>query len=242
MNTVVDRTPPASMLRLIKLALETGLDKVSLGFEGMGYDFPAPIGWLLHLRRLDSYAADEEEGNYLTISARIGHEAEAYVGPVDNEEPYLNEEQIAAWITAPRPGARDYTPEEKAQFAQDTELFLAALEKGWQSSRGLRREDALGLEEHLPSQTPRPLVTKYNFAALNWFYGIEGHAGYNKNGTEVSENLTMIKAAITATAPYYCARGIERISQETLLAKLATQTPFFAPVAYNSEELDDWVL
>lgn len=242
MSHPVDRTVPASMIRLITLALETGLDKVSLGFEGMGHDFPAPIGWLLHLRRLDCYATDEQGGNFLTVSVRVGEEATAYVGPMHSANPYLDEAQIAAWITAPRPGARPYTAEECLSLAQDVQVFLAAVANGWEASRELRRGDALSLEEHLPSGQPRPVVTKYSYSALNWFYNTKKHPGYRKNGTEVSQSLTLIKAAITATTPYYCAQGMERISEVSLREKLGSPAPFTAPVAYTNEELDDWVL
>lgn len=49
----IDRTLPNELAELAHLALVQGLDEVHLLFEGLGADFPAPIGWQLNLTRID---------------------------------------------------------------------------------------------------------------------------------------------------------------------------------------------
>jgi len=49
----IDRTLPDGLAELAHLALVQGLDEVHLFFEGLGADFPAPIGWQLSLTRIN---------------------------------------------------------------------------------------------------------------------------------------------------------------------------------------------
>lgn len=53
MSADVDRTPPAEILELARLAISTELHEVGLLHQGLGADFPAHIGWQLSLTRID---------------------------------------------------------------------------------------------------------------------------------------------------------------------------------------------
>ena len=52
-ENTIDRTLPAELADLARLAITGGLDQVGLLFEGLGADFPASIGWQLSLTRTD---------------------------------------------------------------------------------------------------------------------------------------------------------------------------------------------
>lgn len=55
----IDRTLPAELSELARLAITSGLDEVHLLFQGLGADFPAAIGWQLSITRTDpSYLMD----------------------------------------------------------------------------------------------------------------------------------------------------------------------------------------
>ncbi|MFD4859842.1 hypothetical protein [Streptomyces atratus] len=65
--TDIDRTTPASLVELAQRAVRSGrIDKVFLGFEGLGAGFPAPIGWIMYLDRVET-----------TLAAQLGGPGEA---------------------------------------------------------------------------------------------------------------------------------------------------------------------
>lgn len=246
-----DRSLPAGMAELLRLALEAGLDFVELGFESLDYDFAAPIGWILHLSRVDPMLIDgpagspESRANHLTVTAQVGSQVNAYVGPINSEDPYLNEAQIAAWIQEPRAGIPEYTAEDRAALAGETKRFLDALANGWSASREIRRHDRVMMNKHFEANNP-DMVTVFKFSAPNWFYNIEGHPGNRENGTSTSLNLTVVSSKITAPIPYYCGIDGVRSDAQTILGKIASPQPWFAPVAYCTEETEsedsEWVL
>lgn len=243
--TTVDRTMPEPMRKLIRLALETGLDAVQFSFEGLSFDFAAPIGWILHLSRVDPIVVGHipQDSNHLTINCQIGSEPDAYVGPVDgSESPYLDAQQIADWITAPREGIPAYTAVEKAQFAQDADLFLETIDKGWHPARTLGRHNALTLDELLPGAGPHQIHVTYEFAALNWFYSVEGHPASQEMGAAVSENRVLIKRSITDVSAFYCTIDGKKTVESSVRDPLTRTAPWFAPVAYFDRNLEDWVL
>lgn len=258
-TTTPNRQLPEGMIKLLRLALESGLDGIELGFEGLGADFPAPIGWQLHLRRVDEMlvegpiGSDASRANWLNVSAQLGSEITAYVGPVDSENPYLNEEQIAAWITAPRAGITAPTDEERAVYGAETERFVTAVNNGFSAGRELRRWDQVSLTKFLTERATaeKPFVqpeltTVYKFSALNWFYNTVGHPAHRSNGTKVSENLTVMLKDASSAVPFYCAQDGTDISAQEILEKIATKSPWFAQMAYCTEETEDedggWVL
>lgn len=243
--TTVDRTMPESMRKLIRLALETGLDGVQFSFEGLSFDFAAPIGWLLHLSRLDPMVVGDvpQDSNHLTIGAQIGSEPDAYVGPVDgSESPYLNVEQITAWITAPREAVPAYTAAEKAQFTLDADLFLDAIDKGWSSSRQLHRNNAVMLDVHLPAEQPHRIHVTYEFSALNWHYSIDDHPASREMGAPISENRVLIKYSVTEASAFYSTINGQKTVESSVRDPLTRTAPWFAPVAYFDQALEDWVL
>lgn len=232
---VVDRSIPQEMKDLIRLALETGLDTVSIGYESIGSDFHAPIGWQLHMDRLETVERRKLRENFLSVTSQISSpDPTAYVGPHDVEDPYLHFDEIKAWIVAPREGIAEYSEAEKAQFVKDADLFLEAVSNGWEAQRELRRYDAENLDKHLPETSPHPIIVKYTFTALNWHFNEEGHPAHRSTDVDVSERMSVIKKGLSASKSYYSAIGITKVDESVVLGKVRSEAPWFVPMAYHT--------
>src|SRR3954454_8741041 len=73
----IDRMLPEKLKTLARLALAANFAKVSLDFEALGAEFPAPIGWQLSLQPHPITTGSQD---YLTVSAQIGSAPDAYIG------------------------------------------------------------------------------------------------------------------------------------------------------------------
>lgn len=239
---VVDRSIPQEMKDLIRLALETGLDTVSIGYESIGSDFNAPIGWQLHMDRLETVERADIRKNFLSVTTQISSpDPTAYVGDRSIAANYLDFDEIKAWITAPREGIAEYTDAEKAQFSKDADLFLEAISNGWEAQRELRRYDAENLEKHMPETSPHAMVVKYTYTALNWHFNEDGHSANRSTGVDVSERMSVIKRGLSTSNSYYSAIGITKVDESVVLGKLKDKAPWFVPVAYHDDALEEWI-
>ncbi|MFK0244524.1 hypothetical protein ACIQUM_07485 [Amycolatopsis azurea] len=248
--TVPDRAVPPELLDLARLALVTGLDEVQLGFEGLGAHFPAPIGWILGMTRVDDIhiAVIESQGlsdtaaltrvpNHLRVTAQVGTSAVAFRGI---GEPYWDADNIAEWIRRSRPGIDSPAETERAAFQDDAALMLGAWQRGWTAERALRRGSQTGAA-HSPYRIAVPMVVSYRFSALNYFYNVEGHIGHRDHGAPVSVDVLLSRASIGGDW-IYSAIGLDRIPVERALATVDQAPPWHAEVAYFDDDLEDWVI
>ncbi|WP_406004590.1 hypothetical protein [Streptomyces sp. NBC_00987] len=148
--TDIDRTIPASLVELAQRALRSGrIDEVFLGFEGLGADFPAAIGWIMHLSRVETTLAAQlgisDVNNHLVVTSQIGSEPRAFVGI---DRPMMDAEAITAWIDLPRPTDSG----EPIADLGDTEMLITAVRNGWSVQRELRRADHMFMCRHAPAE------------------------------------------------------------------------------------------
>ncbi|QXV57432.1 hypothetical protein CVV72_10815 [Amycolatopsis sp. TNS106] len=228
----------------------TGLDEVHLGFEGLGAEFPAPIGWMLCLTRLDDIhlavletlgLADTEAHthvpNRLRVTAQIGATVEAFRGL---GEPYWDAGNVAEWIRRPRSGIDTATDAELAAFQNDAELMIGAWQRGWTAERSLRRGSQTEAA-HSRHRIAVPIGVSYRFSALNHFYNVDGHPGHRDGGTAVSIDVLLSRASIGGDW-IYSAIGLDRLPVESALATVHKAPPWHAEVAYFDNDIEDWVL
>lgn len=236
-------TAPASLLALAEAAVLRGLDRVFLGFEGLGADFPAPIGWLLHLHQQQT---DPGAPNTLRVTMQ-DHDGspEAYVGGNWQNPVYWGQVEIREWIAGtPEPDAAA-----TARYAADWSRVALAYGNGWEVAREVRTSDhAVTVDvarRHGIEVDHRPPVSM-EVSALNHFFNIDGHPDHRDTGAPVS-----VRASLSIPAPgeersflsmdgdggtlvYGGASEFEDVISET--------ARWFVSVAVYDDTAEEWVL
>lgn len=251
---VPDRTIHPQMLVLTELALRYGLDEVSLGFEGLGSGFPAPIGWSLILTRREYQTIYQLTGEppeldvwapqCLRVDARVEETPTSYFGDPEAENAYLGFDQIAAWITQEDEFIPNPTPEEQEAFGKDIELFKA-IKNGWEVTRSLRRDVSLRTAE-LTGKTV-PVQSAYKFHASNGFYNVDGHEANHATGAPVSRELSLVRDDALSDQWMFGMENGKVCPPNDMLALIRSEAPWFVPVGYFehkegvSGEEGEWV-
>ncbi|MFF3127033.1 hypothetical protein ACFVRD_33080 [Streptomyces sp. NPDC057908] len=240
--TDIDRTIPASLVELAQRAVRSGrIDKVSLGFEGLGADFPAPIGWIMHLNRVETTLAAQlgisDVGNHLMATSQIGSEPRAFVGI---DRPMMDAEAITAWIALPRPTD---SGEPIADFG-DAEMLITAVRNGWSVQRELGRADHMIMSRHAPAEMSDrlPLRASYQLHALNNFYNVEDTPSHRSTGAPVSRSIFLRRDAVPASPWVSAMAEGTRISPESAITEISVRAPWYADVAYFDEDTETWIL
>lgn len=236
-----DRRMPQAMLDLYLLALETGtIDQVELGYEGLDAEFPAPVGWMLHLTRVEPELAHElgvdGDDNHLCVTAQVGsNEPQAFRGL---DEPYWGPEQITAWITRPRAGL----PQTQAAPVEihDVDLMLHSALNGWSCRRMLLRNQQYLMQERMPNHDPF-LMISYRFSALNWHYNDPSHPAHRDTGAQVSLDLSLGRF-LDKSSWNHALIEAKNVDPEEVLSQLKQRCPWYADVAYFDETKDTWAL
>ncbi|MFI9629223.1 hypothetical protein [Streptomyces sp. NPDC052042] len=223
----IDRKIPAALVGLAEEALRSGgIDEVFLGFEGLGADFPAPIGWIMHLHRVEevllAQAGLPDEGNHLMVSAQVGNGPTAFVGIGQD---YLDAEGIQQWIARPRP------EEAEAPLGDlgDADLLITAVRNGWSITRKLDR--------YVESAR-----CGYTFHALNNGYAVEGSTSHHSTGAPVSRQLHLSRPALPAAPWSHALAGATRVPPQDVITEISRRAPWYADVAYFDEVADEWVV
>ncbi|MFC9755200.1 hypothetical protein [Streptomyces sp. NPDC056921] len=240
--TDIDRTIPASLVELAQRALRSGrIDEVFLGFEGLGADFPAPIGWIVHLNRVETTLAAQlgisDVNNHLVVTSQIGSEPRAFVGI---DRPMMDAEAITAWIDLPRPTDSG----EPIADLGDTETLITAVRNGWSVQRELRRADHMIMSRHAPAEMcdRLPLGASYQLHALNNFYNVKDTPSHRSTGAPVSRTIFLRRDAVPA-GPWLSAMAEgTRISPESAISEISVRAPWYADVAYFDEDTETWIL
>ncbi|MEV7952898.1 hypothetical protein [Streptomyces sp. NPDC088141] len=240
--TDIDRTIPASLVELAQRALRSGrIDEVFLGFEGLGADFPAPIGWIMHLNRVEITLAAQlgisDVGNHLVATSQIGSEPGAFVGI---DRPMMDAEAITAWIDLPRPTGSG----EPIADLGDAEMLITAVRNGWSVQRELRRADHMITSRHTPAEMPDrlPLQASYQLHALNNFYNVEDTSSHRSTGAPVSRMIFFRRYAVPASSWVSAMADGTRISPEGAVNEISVRAPWYADVAYFDEDAETWIL
>lgn len=257
-KNAIDRTLPEELADVARLAVASGLDKTVLHFEGLSHDFPAPIGWMLSISRVDQaylnglqigghddeYAALTAERNHIAINVQIGDGVKAYVGDEDGESgtPYWGAERIKEWITTPLPGL-ELTESESESCRLDADWMIEAWRKGWRFERSVDRGQSL-----ISRADDFSAPVSYSFEAQNWFYNVEGSPSHRSSGSEVSFGFRAMRDGLDGEwvqawqgAEEMEGGGFRPLSTpiERMLDWSASTPPWSARVAYLDDETDD---
>lgn len=234
-----DRTPPEDLLELARLALTAGLDVVHLGFEGLGADFPAPIGWNLMFSRVQpgsTHALDSPFSvDFVRINAQVDDVPSAYVAGEHWDVGRLRE-----WILADRAGIAAPTGIERTNAEEDAELMTAAWLRGWSAERTIDRVTAESLTRAFGMDIP-PLC-RYMFTADNNFYCVDGHAAHRKTGAPTSIRLWMTRENLVNSWDLGIDEHLRPTENEEIVRRVTNIPPWHAEVARFDEELEEWVL
>lgn len=251
MTKTIDRTLPAEMIDLARLALSTGLDEVDLSFEGLGADFEAPVGWSMILFRTTDPGTAQQKQDHLRITADVNEEPTAYHPDYHATEGMWDSQQIRQWILA-TPSHPDLdVSDERVGRAAEAQRMIEAWKLGWSASRTLGWDQKLNFERRYPELGALPLPVAFRFGSINWFYNSEGHPEHRDNGTEVSYDIRLSRQGFDGKWIYISdgmdrhedgGRQIRHMSIEDAHARVAEAPPWHAEMAYYDEELEAWSL
>lgn len=217
-----DRSIPQELIDLALLAIKRGAQSVSLGYEGLGYDFPAPIGWLLWIHRFEHGVDDAADGTHTMLTHQVGCALDDILPP--------------AWLAT---AAADGTPDATV-IDGHLELFEAGVKNGWGMTytRQFRQhevwtrtcarsgmQDTIGLQHVLKGNAP------------NWSRTPDSTAP-----TSVELSLAVHEKQPTKAVAGVIADEYSVISRSSFESSLHTRAPGFARVAYADDELEEWVL
>lgn len=220
-----DRTVPHELVDLAVLAIRRGAQRVSLGHESLGYEFQAPIGWMLWIGEADENGAPKRRATL--ISHQVGCSFDDFVLP----------EHLAADDTSDEPVIDSLL-----------ELFQAAVKNGWDASyeRNIMEHKSFAKIAKEHGVEPYPMRHQLNCTASNWGYD----EAARDRGDRVSTNLHLgLGLPVSAVEPHPTDPvafsddgGEHRQVDEAHIAALLNETaPNFVPVAYFDYDLDEWV-
>lgn len=228
MTETATRTAPQAFIDLAEQALRGGaLDRVFIGFEHLDSDFPAPIGWVLGMHRVDPIVLAQtglsDIGNRMIVDAQIGSEPSAVAG-VGLEN--FDAVEIEQWINYPRA-----TGIGSPIFGLgDIDRVMAAVRNGWAVTREITR-----LGQHVS-------IT-YTFEAGNHFFNHEGSPSHRSTGAPVSRQIGLVftmKSRALENAYAAFVDGLT-VTPAVALAEIAERAPWYADVAYFDDDHGGWI-
>ncbi|MDX3020032.1 hypothetical protein [Streptomyces acidiscabies] len=213
-----DRAVPVELIDLAERAIRAGSPQVRLLHESLGYDFPAPIGWILGIA-----GPDWHHGEYFSLTHQIGCSIEETLA------------EAPAWLK--------HAPADAPVINELAELFRRAVQNGWGAVYEAKRQDAemrndslRGLaEEHGRPVVQFPVWHELRCRATNWDYDEEARAA----GAPVSTEVTLSANEGQKPDRIAFADGT-RIERATARQMLAEPAPWSVPVAFFDEEHDRW--
>ena len=221
-----DRTLPEELIQLALLAARRGAAAVGIHYSGLGHEFGAPIGWIIHVSREDHHYRARTDDD-LFYEHQIGCDVADVKAP--------------AWLTA---SAADGTPD--ATTIDDyLELFEAGLRNGWEMTytREVREHDVwmkvLSKDGTVPHEDTLGMRHHIRGTAFNY--------GWVDGGPDpMSIEISLSRHELEHDDAIYeiLGRGSEDSGQrDRAYAEklLRNQAPGFVPVAYMDDDLEEWV-
>lgn len=247
---------PQELLDLARRAVGRGFDRVVLGFEGLGADFPAPVGWLLHLTRCDALSlhaltgavdVESRRAEHLIVDCQRGHAPTAYVAGRGFGVDYWDVAQIAAWIDSDTPLLTQPDEEERKLLLAEHDLFEAAAAAGWAVSHERNRADGLAVAQDL--RVPWPLSFKLEVSAVNNHFNTRGHADSRWTGAPVSVSARLLVHHSADEPTRLARRSLMHAADPRVIAAgqsfddvARSRAPWFVPVATFDDDSEEWVL
>jgi hypothetical protein len=219
-----DRSLPQELIDLAVLAIKRGALSVSLGHESLGYEFQAPIGWMLWISEADENGMRKERAHL--ISHQIGCTFDDFVLP-------------EVFADAPEEPVIDVL----------VELFQTAVKNGWDAAYERRMIEHRSFEViHAERGLTSPFGMRHELrcGAHNWSYD----QAARDRGDRVSTQAVLIlglpvePGSTEPTDPIaFTDHGGEhrQTTRSHIEALLSNTAPHFVPVAYFDDELETWV-
>ena len=224
-----DRAIPQQLIDVAVLAIKAGAHRVSLVHESLGTDFAAPIGWLLWVHQHDSIITSPEERaqNSTLITHQVGCD--------------MDDVQAPAWVTK----VIESDAAEPVVIDELLELFQAAIRNGWDISyerhvfehyrwqetvKRYSMDDSLGMRHSLKA------------TACNW--GFDDAARDRDDSLSIDVNLSMHEGATEETLASVidvAGPGYQPVEKTYVDTALRAKAPWFVPVAYMDDEIEEWV-
>lgn len=215
-----DRSIPQQLIDLAILAIKRGAHRVDLIHEGLGYEFPAPIGWLLWIHRFEHGTAEDSRDAHKLITHQVGSSLERLTAP--------------EWLAL---SAADGTPDAHVLDGY-LELFEVGVRNGWEMSY-IREQREHGVWNRTLDGRPDTLGMRHvlKAGAPNWARNAESDEPTSITLSMSVHELEPAKAVVSQIT-----REHTLLDRPTFEALVQKQAPWFAPVAYADEALEEWVL
>lgn len=214
-----DRSVPQDLVDLAVLAIKRGAESVFLGHESMGFEFGAPIGWIMWIREASEDGLPKKRAHM--ISHQIGCDFDDFVLP----EAFAGDEI-----------------EEQPVIDVLVELFEAGVKNGW----GVAYERQI--LEHMNWMRTFEEHGLEPFGMRHELRGNAAHWGYDEaareRGDRVSTNVVFSIREREEDDPVVFSDdgGTHRkVDAQHVEALLRAPAPNTVPVAYFDDDLDEWV-
>jgi hypothetical protein len=217
-----DRTIPEELIDIAVLAIRRGAQRVSLLHEGLGADFPAPIGWLVRMR-MNDYPPHPAKKRSVHFDHQIGCE-------LDTTAP--------GWLL-----------DEPDQPVIDelVELFQIGARNHWQVSYIRDYLDHAVMQSLARERPEHPRLAQFGMrhrleaTAHNWGYDDAAAARGDQISTEAS--LSIRDGENPDVVAFSNDGGKHRqVTQERVTELLREFAPNAARVAYYAGDEGGWVL
>ena len=213
-----DRSVPEQLIDIAVLAIRRGAQRVSLLHEGLGADFPAPIGWLLRIRRLED-PEHPKHGHTDFLNHQVGCDLGDLVAP--------------AWLAE---------ASDAVVIDELVELFEIGIRNGWSVSYEREMFEHAILQQSIGKRGVTltfGMRHKLEADASNWFYSFRPFAPANVVSTNAY--LSIREGESRDVIAFADDGGSHRqVSQVHIDALIRQQAPNSAPVAYYDEEQEGW--
>lgn len=230
-TTGPERSVPQGLVDLAILAIRCGAHKVSLGHDSLGFDFHAPIGWLLWITQYDPALQpegddDEDEDNSALEWHQIGCDPSDITAP--------------AWLAESAADGSD----DLVVIEDLLELFQAGVANGWDVAYERHESEHLifqSIAKTYSIENPSGMRHQLRATANNWAYDSIAHARGDHALTEVV--LSVCEGSQPDVLAFSDDGGTHRqVEWSHAAALLRTTAPDFVPVAYFDYQLERWVL
>jgi len=212
--SAVDRSIPKQLLDIATQAIRRGSARVALVHESPGYDFPAPIGWVLWVRGPELHLPAVDQHPPHLICAQIGDDPSEY--------------ELPHWLAE-----RDEQP----VIENLVTLFETAVRNGWDAvyerdiighHAMLRAAERLGLA---------PVGMRHSLEVTATRWGYTGDEPSTAGGS-----LSQREGTPEDTVAFWSKTGDSiEVTPADAEGLMKAAAPWSVPVAYFDTETDEWV-
>lgn len=219
-TTGPDRSIPEELIALATLGIRSGAHEVTISHSGLGFEFKAPIGWILRIRRFDRHFRNiDAEGDRFSFEHQIGCD--------------IAEAKAPDWLLE-QAAAETPTP---AVIEDYVELFATGLRNGWDMLYSREMADH-AIWQGFCEQQGIP-------DALGMRHRLRGYAFAHRSRSGKSVEITLSRHELNDEESVYeiVSSGERHGVRDRARAEqlLTTTAPGYTPVAYFDDTREEWV-